>query len=112
MDPSRHSLLANLKYVPIALGVVLTSFAANVTGAPWVVVGANFSLYALGFLMFLQAKRSLRTGGSKERSGPRRMTPSNRLLYRIGFGLMLLGVLFTFVLYNVTFVGVPAAPAA
>ncbi len=112
MDLSSHSLVASAKYVPIALGVVFTTFAADVTGAPWVVVGANFSFYVLGFLMFLQAKRSLRTGGSNERSGPRKMTPSNQLLYRIGFGLMLLGALFTFVLYNVTFAGVPAPPAA
>jgi len=112
MDLSSHSLVASLKYVPIALGFVLTAFAADLTGAPRAVVGVNFSFYLLGFLMFLQAKRSLRTGGSNERSGTRRMTPSNRLLHRIGLGLMLLGALITYILYNVTFAGVPAAPAA
>jgi hypothetical protein len=107
-----HSLVAILMYAPIVLGVVLTTFAVAVTGAPWLVVGVNLLVYLLGFLMLFQAKRSIRAADLNVSFGSRKMTPSNRLLYRLGYGLMLLGALFTYVLYSVTFAGIPAASAA
>lgn len=95
--------IARALYAPVVLGALLCLLSLFLTDAPREFVFANLGVYALGFLMFAQATRSLRERIARRGADSVRMTPSNRLLYRIGILLMSLGVLLTFILYNLTF---------
>jgi len=103
MNPTIDVLRAAWGHGPALLfviGVAVAGLSMPIAGTPRNYALSNIALYIVGFLMFLQAKRSIRPLDRGRTSPPRPMTPSNRLLYRIGSLTLFFAAVVTFILYN------------
>ncbi len=54
-----------------------------------------FAFYGVGFLLFFVAKIATIRGGQLITFGPSRMSKRNRIFYKLGYALMLIGLFFT-----------------
>jgi hypothetical protein len=90
-----HALISLLILLLPFLGALLLILAISIAGHP--VGGARIAvaLYASGFALFLVAKISMIRSGRLVTLGSRLMRPRYRALYRIGYVLMVAGLIFT-----------------
>src|SRR5258705_11662650 len=93
----RREAIANLLFafgLPV-LGLVMAIVIVNGGLHPIAATRAACTLYVVGFILFAKSKLALIMQGDLVSFGSGRMSPTNRRLYRVGYALMLLGVLAT-----------------
>jgi hypothetical protein len=83
-------LLLALPIAGLALALVVGTAIVNPTGSAKLALG----FYVIGLILFLIAKLSVLRSGRLMTFGSRLMRPGHKILYRAGYVLMVIGVLF------------------
>jgi hypothetical protein len=90
-----HALINLLAITwPVIVGLPLAFAVGNAAVNPVGSARLALGLYTLGFSLFVVAKISVVRTGRLVSVGSRHMRPPYRALYRIGYALMLAGLLF------------------
>lgn len=86
---------AIIMFGPILMGLVMAILIPNVSVNPKFFVHLTWTLYGIGFLLFLFAKISTIKNGNLITFGSSQMTKKNRFLYKSGYSVMIIAFVLT-----------------
>lgn len=86
---------AIIVFGPILMGLVMVILIPNVSVNPNFFALVTWAFYGIGFLLFLFAKISTIKNGNLITFGSSLMTKKNRLLYKLGYSLMIISFVLT-----------------